>query len=97
MAEFRVDLAALAEAIGKVSGERTTISGGISSLKTTFTNVESHWQGPAATSFGTLVTNFNNATDTLMSLLDEAIGRMRTAHGNYAATEQTNTRNYTVL
>lgn len=90
---FSVDLAALGDAIGQISGERDTISGGITSLRGTFTTVEDHWKSPAGDSFGTLVTKFNSVTDTMMGLLDEAIGKMRTARDNYASTEQTNTDN----
>jgi uncharacterized protein YukE len=90
---FDVDLAALNDAIGQVSAERENMHGGIQSLRTTFSNVEDHWKSPAGTSFVGLTTNFNSVTDNLMSVLDEAIGRMRTAHQNYVTTEATNTRN----
>jgi WXG100 family type VII secretion target len=90
---FDVDLAALNDAIGHVSTERETMRGGIQSLRATFNNVEDHWKSPAGTSFVGLATNFNSVTDNLMSVLDEAIGRMRTAYQNYVATEAANTQN----
>jgi WXG100 family type VII secretion target len=91
---FMVDLAALGSAIDQVSGQRDAIQGGIQRVKTTFTNVEDHWKSPSGTSFVALATHFNGVTDELMSLLDEGIGRMRTAYNNYAETEATNTGNY---
>src|SRR5260370_13694098 len=92
---FMVDLAALSEAISKMSGERDAMQGGIESLRSTFTNVEDHWQSPAGSSFVPLTTNFNSVTDQLMAVLDDAISRMRTAYQNYVATEAGNTKNLT--
>jgi WXG100 family type VII secretion target len=94
---FMVDLSALQDAIGSVSTERDTINDGITQMKATFANVEEHWQGPAGSSFPPLAATFNSAADTLTSLLDEAIGKMQTAHDNYASTEQTNGGNYQSL
>lgn len=90
---FMVDLAALHRAIGQVSSERDSIRSGLARVRSTFTNVEDHWQGPSGTSFVGLAANFNSAADGLMAVLDEAIGRMRAAYDTYSATEATNTHN----
>jgi WXG100 family type VII secretion target len=90
---FTVDLGALSDAIGQVSAEREAMQGGIQGLRSVFSNVESHWQSPAGTSFVSLTTKFNSVTDNLMEVLDEAIDRMNTAHQNYSSTEATNAQN----
>ena len=90
---FEVDLAALGHAIDRVSGEREAMHGGITSLRSTFRNIEDHWKSPAGNSFPTLATNFNSVSDNLMAVLDDAISRMRKAHQLYAATEATNKKN----
>ena len=92
-ASFKVDLAALHDAIGRVSRERDGMHGGIEGLRSTFRNVEDHWRSPAGNSFVALTTNFNSATDNLMAVLDEAIRRMQTSYDNYVQMEQTNTNN----
>jgi WXG100 family type VII secretion target len=92
---FTVDLAALNDAIGQVSAERDTIQGGVATLRATFQDIESEWKSPAGTSFLTLTTTFNTITDRLMTVLEDAIDRMRTAHQNYATTEEQNTGNWT--
>jgi WXG100 family type VII secretion target len=94
---FMVDLGALQDAIGGVSAQRDAINAGIAQMRTTFSNIEEHWQGPAGSSFPPLTDTFNTAADSLTALLDEAIGKMQTAHDNYASTEQANTGNYTVI
>lgn len=91
---FMVDLAALLTAIDQVSGQTDAIRGGVRQVKTTFAEVEGHWRSPSGTSFATLATEFNGLSDQLVSLLEEAIGRMRTAYNNYAQAEVTNTNNY---
>jgi len=90
---FMVDLAALSDAIGQVSNERDTMAGGIKNLRSIFSQIEDHWQSPAEGSFVWATTNFNGVTDNLMSLLDDAINRMRTAYQNYSAMEAANTQN----
>jgi YD repeat-containing protein len=90
---WAVDIPALGDAIVKVSGQRDLLVDNVRQLKTTFVNIENHWKSPAGTSFSTLATNFNSATDGLVTLLDEAVSRMRTAYNNYVATESTNTAN----
>jgi WXG100 family type VII secretion target len=90
---FMVDLDALGAAIGTVSGERDAITGSIGNLKQTFNQVEAHWQGPAGNTFPPLTAKFNQATATLMSVLDEAVDRMRTAQSNYQSTEEVNKQN----
>jgi WXG100 family type VII secretion target len=90
---FSVDLAALSDAISQVSGGRDALQGGIQSLRSTFTDVETLWQSPAGKTFTELVTHFNSVTDNLMDVLGEAIDRMHVAYENYASTEQTNTSN----
>jgi len=90
---FMVDLAALSDAIGQVSGERDTMAGGITSLRSIFSQIEDSWQSPAASTFVSATENFNAVTDNLMGLLDDAISRMRTAYQNYSSTEATNTQN----
>ena len=94
---FTVDLDALQDAIGGVSAQRDVINEGIAQMRTTFSNIEDHWQGPAGSTFPPLAATFNTAADTLTSLLDEAVGKMQAAHDNYASTEQTNGGNYTVI
>jgi WXG100 family type VII secretion target len=94
---FMVDLAALQDAIGGVSAQRDVINEGIAQMRTTFSNIEDHWQGPAGSTFPPLAATFNTAADALTSLLEEAVGKMQTAHDNYASTEQTNGGNYTVI
>jgi uncharacterized protein YukE len=91
---FMVDLAALGDAINKVSTERDAMGNGIQRVKSTFVNVEDHWKSPSGSSFATLATNFNGVADELMALFDDAIQRMRVAYQNYSDTENTNTTNY---
>ncbi len=90
---FMVDLAALSHAIGKVSAHRDAMKGGIQGLRTTFNNVADIWLCPAGTTFVSATAHFNSVTDNLTSLLDDAIGRMQTAHDNYVSAETTNTSN----
>jgi YD repeat-containing protein len=90
---WAVDIPALGNSIVKVSGQRDMLVDNVRQLKTTFVNIENHWKSPAGTSFTTLSTNFNAATDALVGLLDEAVSRMRTAYNNYVATESTNAAN----
>ena len=90
---FMVDLAALSDAIGQVSAQRDAMQAGIQSLRSTFSNVEDHWQSPAGTSFVEVTTHFNSVTDNLMAVLEEGISRMNTAYQNYSSTESTNTQN----
>jgi uncharacterized protein YukE len=93
LAAFMVDLTALDHAIHRVSAERDVIHGGVHSLRSTFRNVEDHWQCPSGDSFVSLATNFNGVTDELLAVLDDAIGKMRAAYNNYYATEVANTNN----
>jgi Proteins of 100 residues with WXG len=91
---FMVDLAELGGAIPQVSNQRDAIQTGSTRTKATFNNIEDHWKSPSGTSFATLATQFNAVSDELVALVDEGIGRMRTAHTNYLNTEGVNTRNY---
>ncbi|GAA5199790.1 hypothetical protein GCM10023322_76230 [Rugosimonospora acidiphila] len=93
-ANFEVDLAALEDAIGKITMEHDGMGNDIVSLMSTFTNIQNHWHSPAADSFHDLVTQFNTASGNLELLLGEAIDKMNSAYQNYLATEETNTKNY---
>jgi WXG100 family type VII secretion target len=94
---FKVDLAALQNAIGKVSGHRDAMLDQINTLKQTVNLITtSLWKGPAGDSFTEYSAKFTSASDTVVNLLNEAIGKMQSAHKNYSDTEHTNARNLRV-
>jgi len=90
---FMVNLAALSDAIDQVSAEREAMKGGIQGLRAAFNNVADDWRSPAGKTFVSATGQFNSIADHFMSVLDEAIGRMRTTYHTYVSVEETNTRN----
>jgi YD repeat-containing protein len=90
---WSVDIAALGDATSRVAGEKDAMAGEITALKGTFTTIEGMWQGPAGATLPPLVADFTRVTDSLMTLLEDAISRMRVAHQNYVDTENTNVGN----
>jgi uncharacterized protein YukE len=90
---FMVDLGALSHAIGQVSAEREAMHGKISALRGTFNDVADKWKSPAGTTFVSAVEQFNSITDHFMSVLDDAISRMRSVYHTYVSVEEANTNN----
>ncbi|WP_344619779.1 hypothetical protein, partial [Dactylosporangium salmoneum] len=91
--DFAVEIPALHDAIGKVSAERDSINADFTAMKGKFATIESLWQSPAGASFPPLADTFNTVTQSLLTLLDDAIHRMQTAYENYVNTENTNVQN----
>jgi YD repeat-containing protein len=90
---WAVDLPALQTATGQVSAEHTQMHEAIFILKSVFNDVENMWDSPAGMTLHPLVDTFKTVTDSLMTLLEDAINRMRSAYQNYVNTENTNTHN----
>jgi uncharacterized protein YukE len=90
---FMVDLASLSDAIDKVAAEREAMAGKIDALRQTFTAIGEKWMSPAGTTFVGGANQFNAVTGRFMSVLDDAIGRMRSTYNTYLSVEQTNTHN----
>lgn len=91
--EFMVDLQALSDAITQVSIQRDNIANEFDIIRQTFSSIEDNWQSPAGDSFVAATTKFNSAATNLLTVLGDAIQRMKTAYQNYASTETTNTQN----
>ena len=83
----------MAAAAGRVAVEQQVIENAARSLQAAFTSVEGMWNGPAGATLPPLVTAFNTVTDQLVTLLGDAVNRMRTAYQNYVSAETTNTSN----
>ena len=94
MVDYQVDVAALDAAIDQVAAEHQQILAGVNWLKNGFTEAEGYWKSPAGNSFAALGDEFIAAANQVVTLLDEAIGRMRTASQNYKLAEEDGTTNY---
>jgi hypothetical protein len=90
---YQVDIRALSDAISQVSGEHDSMVSEIAALKATFATAASYWKSPSGSTFTGLTGNFNPIADKFMSVLEDAIGRMKTSLQNYIAAEETNTTN----
>ena len=91
--DWAVDLSALSEATNRISLERESIMTNFSYLKNAFINIEGFWDSPAGKTFPVLVEKFNMVTDSFITLLSDAIGRMRQTHSNIVDAETVNTNN----
>jgi uncharacterized protein YukE len=92
-AAWSVDLPALHDAITQVSAQHQSISNQFVSIQRTFHNIEYDWSSPAGNNFLEATTNFNKVAVSLLTVLEDAIGRMKTSYQNYLTTEATNTQN----
>jgi uncharacterized protein YukE len=92
-ATFMVDLASLSHAIGKVSAESETIKGKLRALGVTLDEVSEKWKGPAGTTYVAPKDELKSVGDRFVSVLDDAVGRMRTTYHTYVSIEEANTRN----
>lgn len=90
---WAVDLPALAAAAGRVAVEQQVIENAVRSLQAVFTSIEGIWSSPAGDSLPPLVSAFNGVTDKLVTLLGDAVNRMKTAYQNYVSTEGINASN----
>jgi uncharacterized protein YukE len=92
-APTRRDLEELSAAIDRVSANRRTLHGGIQGLRATFSKVADSWQSPAGTSFVSATGQFNAVAGNTLSVLDDAIGRMRATYDNHVSAEAANISN----
>jgi WXG100 family type VII secretion target len=93
-AEFKVDVAQLAEAITIVGARTDSIRNEVMIINDVFNQAESFWQSPAGTSFAAFQAEFTQDMQNLNDLLDEMVTRMTAAHDQYVDVEQTNTANF---
>jgi len=93
--EFMVDLQTLNDAIFQVSLQQGIIETEFGTIQQTFSSIEDDWQSPAGDSFVAATITFNLAATNLLTVLGDAIQRMKTAYQNYSSTETTNTQNLT--
>ncbi len=94
-AEFKVDLAELADAATAVGRESSAIKEDLAKLGNFFHLVEDDWHSPSGESCVQLQKLFTVATADLVSLLDEMVRRMRHSYANYKYIEETNAANLT--
>jgi uncharacterized protein YukE len=90
---FMVDLKALSDATHQVAAHREDMAAAIDELRQTFNTVGLSWQSPAGTSFESTTEHFNTVADHFMSVMDDAIGRMRGTENQYLSVEAANTGN----
>lgn len=89
-AEFKVDLAAMSDAIGVVSSKSSSIRTDLTSLQTLLTQLQSDWQSPAGLTYSDLSTSLNTAATSMETVLDGIVSRLGTTYENYVAMETTN-------
>ncbi|GAA1226435.1 hypothetical protein GCM10009665_16220 [Kitasatospora nipponensis] len=93
-AEFKVDLAQLADAIVIVGARKDAIKEKVAIINDIFHQAESFWHSPAGTSFADFQAEFTQDMLNLNDLLEEMVRRMTAAHQQYVDVEQTNTANF---
>ncbi|MDH6109461.1 WXG100 family type VII secretion target [Kitasatospora sp. MAP12-15] len=93
-AEFKVDLAQLADAIVIVGARKDSITNEVSIINGIFQQAESCWTGPAGTSFASFQAEFTQDMLALNDLLAEMVTRMTAAHDQYVQVEEANTANF---
>jgi uncharacterized protein YukE len=89
-AQFKVDLAQLAAATTKVAGEAEAIRSSITIINQSMFEVEVWWRSPAGAIFTGTQEACTTQMNALITLLDDAVTRMRAAYKNYHAMELLN-------
>lgn len=93
--EFRVDLQALEDAIGKVDDLSKEAKENMSAISHSMRTIETQWNSPAGDTFTEVKTWFETVQTELSDMLDDIIHRMRESHGNYSRSEMANMANVT--
>lgn len=92
-ADFKVYLQGLHDAIGAVAKEKNTISDELAAVKGNITDLAAYWHSPAFDSFDDVGRWFTQASDDLVSALEDIANRLQTAYDNYERAEKTNFQN----
>ncbi len=92
-AEFAVDMQQLGDAIPRVDADRTAIRSDVQQIMTEFQLVRDSWVSPAGQTFADFSSTLSSATQSLLTLLDDMITRMRTTYRNYQDAESSNAKN----
>jgi WXG100 family type VII secretion target len=93
LAQFKVALGELHDAIGTVQSAADAIDDSCSTIKGQFDVVESAWTGPAGSTFVELTPVVTQVMDSLTQLLHDTVSRMQTTYENYLSVEEQNTKN----
>ncbi len=93
MAQFKVDLADLHDAIGTVQKAATAIDADCQTIVAQYAAIEAAWVSPAGTSFTEMSSILSNTMDMLVDLLADTVQRMQQSYDNYVEVEQANTQN----
>lgn len=91
--EFQVDMHDFATAIATVTRCRNAIEDDFGKIKSLFNDVYDHWQSPSGDTFDSVQTALTNATDQLMSVLNDIVNRMNVTYQNYEQMETVNAGN----
>ncbi|HXA57679.1 MAG TPA: hypothetical protein VNW94_00810 [Streptosporangiaceae bacterium] len=94
---WRIDLPALLDAIRAVERERDKITTTLDQIGAEIRpeHLETIWRGPSRDSFDPVREWYTDATNGLMSILDEIIVRMSRSYYNYLQAESANLQNMT--
>src|SRR5580658_1714622 len=93
LAQFKIDLAQLDEAIGTIQTQASLIGFAVSEITGTLQLVPNNWTTPAETPFSDLAQACSTRMTALNELLTEMVRRMRISYHNYLQAEQTNVSN----
>jgi uncharacterized protein YukE len=93
MAEFKVDLAQLQNAIQVVSAQAGSIDTNCQDITAAMAVAPQSWVTPSGQTFDELAQACDRQMQALTGLLTEMVQRMQAAYQTYLATEEANTRN----
>ncbi|WP_333767490.1 WXG100 family type VII secretion target [Streptomyces sp. IBSBF 2435] len=89
---LKVELAALAELSGELSGQADNLESLLAQLDAGMKRFESSWEGEARNRFGTVFAQWRQASSDLHKALSDMHHVTNTAHGNYHGAETANLR-----
>ncbi|WP_333766609.1 WXG100 family type VII secretion target [Streptomyces sp. IBSBF 2435] len=89
---LKVELAALAELVGELSGQAHDLEDLLTQLDAGMKRFEASWQGEARNRFGSVFAQWRQASTDLNKALSDMHHVTNTAHGNYHSAETANLR-----